>query len=208
MIGSSSFHSLNSSGGKSRPTSAPPEISGNTFDRWMPMNTRPTVTMPRYSPRSRTAEGETMMPDERRADAGARQPDPDRQAEAPQVRRALAAEHDRRVGADAHEEGVARATPGRRRPESRLSPSAAMAKITAWVSSRIQSGSPRKRTNGSWLMTGSENGSSTATTSNRARRDALGPGREDRRSRPGSWCGGAAGRASHTLLISGVPNSP
>ncbi len=50
-------------------------------------------------------------------------------------------------------------------PDSRLMPSAAMAKITAWVSSRIQSGSPMKRTIGSWLITGSENGSSTATSS-------------------------------------------
>ena len=47
MTGSSSFHHLNSSGGKLRPTSGWPEISGKMRDRWMPMKTRPTVTMPR-----------------------------------------------------------------------------------------------------------------------------------------------------------------
>ena len=55
--GSSSFHHLNSSGGKSRPTSAGPEISGNTRDRWMPMKTSPTVTMPRYRPAQRDRGG-------------------------------------------------------------------------------------------------------------------------------------------------------
>ena len=53
---------LNSSGGKLRPTSDCPEISGSTRDRWMPMNTSPTVTMARYRPRTRTAAGATMMP--------------------------------------------------------------------------------------------------------------------------------------------------
>ena len=56
-----------------------------------------------------------------------------------------------------------------------------MPKITACVSSRIQSGSPMKRMIGSWLMTGSENGSSTATSEQQHERDALRPGREDRR---------------------------
>ena len=56
------FHQLNSSGGKSRPISAGPEISGKTRDRWMPMNTSPIVTMPRYRPRTRTAAGPMSRP--------------------------------------------------------------------------------------------------------------------------------------------------
>ncbi len=38
-----------------------------------------------------------------------------------------------------------------------------MAKMTACVVMRIQSPSPRKRTNGNWLMIGRLNGNSTAT---------------------------------------------
>ena len=73
----------------------------------MPMKTRPTVTMPRYSPRTRTAAGRDDEADQRGGDAGARQPDPHRQLKAPRVGTRLAAEVGRRVGAGAHEEGVA-----------------------------------------------------------------------------------------------------
>ena len=66
--------------------------------------------------------------DERGADARAREPDPDRQAQPPHRAGALAAEHRTRVRADAHEEGDARATTWPATPVSRLSPSAAMAK--------------------------------------------------------------------------------
>ena len=45
--------------------------------------------------------------DRRRADAGGRQPDPDREPEPPGAPAFLAADHGGRVGADAHEEGVA-----------------------------------------------------------------------------------------------------
>ena len=55
-------------------------------------------------------------------------------------------------------------------PVSRLRPRAATAKITAWVVRRIQSASPRKRTNGSWLMIGRLNGSRIITTPNSAMR--------------------------------------
>jgi hypothetical protein len=56
--------------------------------------------------------------DQRRADAGTGQPDPDRQPEAPEVVTAGAAEEDRGVGAGAHEEGVTeRHLPGDARQE-------------------------------------------------------------------------------------------
>ena len=45
--------------------------------------------------------------DRRRADAGSRQPDPDREPETPGAAAFLAADHGCRIGADAHEEGVA-----------------------------------------------------------------------------------------------------
>ncbi len=40
-----------------------------------------------------------------------------------------------------------------------------MAKMTAWVSRRSQSASPRKRTSGTWLITGRSKGSSNAARS-------------------------------------------
>jgi hypothetical protein len=74
---------------------------------WMPMNTRPSVTIARYSPRSFTATGETRMPI-----SAAPMPAPGSQIQIGRFQpHTLAssrpAEHRARVGADAHEEGVA-----------------------------------------------------------------------------------------------------
>ena len=173
------------------------------------MNTRPTVDDAEVQPaHSHRGTATTMMPT-----SAAPMPAPGSQIHIGSPRPHRLAElspprHDRGVGADAHEEGVterhlagdtgeqvdARARRWRRSPPA--------------SSRRIQSGSPRKRTIGSWLITGSENGSSTATSSEQRQRDALRPRREDRRLGLGSSCRGVAGRAPHTLLISGVPNSP
>ena len=108
MTGSSSFHNLNSSGGKLRPTSAPPGDLREHLRQVDADEHQADGDDAEVQPAEADGGRRDDDPDQRGADAGAGQPDPHRQAEAPQVRRArLAAEDDRRVGADAHEEGVA-----------------------------------------------------------------------------------------------------
>ena len=83
-----------------------------------------------------------------------------------------------------------------------------MARMNTSIISRIQSLSPRKRTNGIWLMIGSENGIRNSTTTAMTATTFL--------VTVGSICASAlvgrvevgAQQHAQTLRISGVPNRP
>ena len=61
--------------GAGRPTPAPPVISVHSRKMCSPMKTRPSVTIARYSPRSRAASGATSSAGQRGHDPGGQQPD-------------------------------------------------------------------------------------------------------------------------------------